>query len=49
MHVEVTDGDVVFKLTFKELQEVQIRLGSTDTFPLDYQINFVFPHPKKAG
>ena len=37
------------KLILKELQEIQIKLGSTSTFPLDYQVNLTFPHPKKVG
>ena len=38
-------GDFKTKIVLKEMQEINIRIGSANSYPLDYAFNIVLPHP----
>lgn len=38
--------DFKTKIVLKEMQEINIRIGSANSYPLDYAFNIVIPHPQ---
>jgi hypothetical protein len=37
------------KFSLRQYQELDLRLDCKDSFPVDYRLSIILPHPKRAG